>query len=134
MIPRRMLIGAMSAGLLAPTVGRKLFHQAAVEAGAAPGQAGEIARHRQQLFDDPVDPVQGNRLARVAVVEFYDPRCPYCKAMRPVMRRLVKTDASIRLIQKTVAMLGPDSVMEAKVIIAAGLQGGASPPARCAEA
>jgi protein-disulfide isomerase len=127
MIPRRALIGVMGAGLLAPTVGRKLFHQAAVETGASPSQASAIARHRRQLFGDPADPVEGNPLGRIAVVEFYDPRCPYCKAMRPVMRRLVETDRSIRLIQKTVAMLGPDSVLEASVIIAAGLQGGAIP-------
>jgi protein-disulfide isomerase len=127
MIPRRMLIGVMGGGLLAPTLGRKLFHQAAVETGAAPSEASAIARHRRQLFDDPADPVEGNPLGRVGVVEFYDPRCPYCKTMRPVMRRLTETDKSIRLIQKTVAMLGPDSLLEAKVITAAGLQGGAIP-------
>ena len=127
MIPRRMLIGVMGGGLLAPTIGRRLFHQAAVETGAAPGEAGEIARHRPQLFDDPADPVEGNPLGRVGIVEFFDPRCPYCKAMRPVMRRLTGSDKSIRLIQKTLAMLGPDSTLEARVIIAAGLQNGAIP-------
>jgi protein-disulfide isomerase len=127
MIPRRMLIGVMGGGLLAPTIGRKLFHQAAVETGAAASQGSEIAQHRQQLFDNPADPVEGNPLGRIAVVEFYDPRCPYCKAMRPVMRRLTGTDKSIRLIQKTLAMLGPDSTLEARVVIAAGLQNGAIP-------
>lgn len=113
----------MGAGLLWPTVGRRLVHQISVDAGAAPDQSAAIMSHAEQLFHDPSDPIEGNPLGSIAVVEFYDPRCPYCKAMRPVMRHLMRTDGRIRLIQKTVAMLGPDSVLEAKVIVAAGLQG-----------
>lgn len=115
----------MGAGLLWPTVGRRLVHQISVDAGVVPDQSAAIMSHAEQLFHDPSDPVEGNPLGSIAVVEFYDPRCPYCKAMRPVMRNLMRTDGRIRLIQKTVAMLGPDSVLEAKIIVAAGLQGGA---------
>jgi protein-disulfide isomerase len=127
MIPRRLLIGAMGAGLLAPTIGRKLFHQAAIAAGTSPGTPELITQNQARLFDDPADPVEGNLLGRVAIAEFYDPRCPYCKAMRPVLRRLIEGDRSIRLILKTVAMLGPASTAESQVIVAAGLQGGAIP-------
>lgn len=123
MIPRRLLIGVMGAGLLWPTIGRRLVHQISVEVGAAPNQHDAIIANSEQLFHDQSDPIQGNPMGSLAVVEFYDPRCPYCNAMRPVMRQLIRTDGRIRLIQKTLAMLGPDSVLEAKMIIAAGLQG-----------
>ncbi len=57
-----------------------------------------LASRSRQLRDDPADPVAGNPREDVTVVEFYDPRCPYCRAMRPVVARLLAADPGVRLV------------------------------------
>ena len=47
--------------------------------------AGAITAERSALVSDPADPVIGNPAGSETVVEFYDPRCPYCRQMLPVL-------------------------------------------------
>src|SRR5215472_4202761 len=42
-----------------------------------------IAGVRDALVNNPADPVGGNPKGDVAIVEFYDVRCPYCRGMQP---------------------------------------------------
>jgi protein-disulfide isomerase len=86
-----------------------------------------LATRSHQLRDDPADPVAGNPHGDVTVVEFYDPRCPYCRAMRPVVAQLLAADPGVRLVYKDIPVLGPDSRMDARALLAAQRQGGYLP-------
>ncbi len=86
-----------------------------------------LAAHARQMRDDPADPVAGNPHGDVTVVEFYDPRCPYCRAMRPVVARLLAADPGVRLVYKDIPVLGPDSRLDAQALLAAQRQGGYLP-------
>jgi protein-disulfide isomerase len=89
----------------------------------ASAQSRAISASKQILFHNPADPEIGNPTAPVAVVEFYDTRCPYCRVMRPEFYKLVKKNPNVRVIFKDIPILGPDSVVEAKALLAAKRQG-----------
>ena len=55
----------------------KLHHEDAVKASKA------VAENKKEVFDDPATPVAGNPEGDVALVEFFDYRCPYCKQVEP---------------------------------------------------
>ncbi len=73
---------------------------------------------------DPADPVAGNPTAPVTIVEFYDPRCPYCKSMLPTLAELLHDDPNVRLVYKDWPILGPMSQLESRALLAAQRQGG----------
>jgi protein-disulfide isomerase len=83
-----------------------------------------IAANHDKLYSRPGDAVAGNANGDVALVEFYDPRCPYCKRMLPALDALVHADHGVRLIYKEIPVLGPASVTESRAILAAQNQGG----------
>lgn len=85
-----------------------------------------LAAARDQLVD-PADPVAGNPLGDVTIVEFYDTRCPYCRRMRPVLAELTRLDPKLRVVIKDMPVLGPGSVLESRALLAAQRQGGYFP-------
>ena len=70
------------------------------------------------------DPVAGNPRGDVTLVEFYDPRCPYCRRMLPAIQALIQHDPKLRVVYKDIPVLGPASVLETRAILAAQRQGG----------
>ncbi len=90
---------------------------------AAASQAAIAANH-QKLFHDPADAIAGNPNGDVTLVEFYDPRCPYCRRMLPAIDALLAQDKGLRLAYKDIPVLGPPSEMESRAIVAAQAQGG----------
>ena len=84
---------------------------------------GAISAQHAALFDAPADQVAGNPAGNVTIVEFYDPRCPYCRQMLPTIAALLKADPQIRLVFKDIPILGPASVLEARALLAAQRQG-----------
>ena len=70
------------------------------------------------------DPVAGNPHGDVTLVEFYDPRCPYCRRMLPAVQALIQHDPKLRVVYKDIPVLGPASVLETRAILAAQRQGG----------
>jgi len=82
-----------------------------------------IAAHRDVMVL-PADPVAGNPKGTVTIVEFYDTRCPYCRAMEPTMARLLTEDHDVRLVYKDLPVLGPASVLAAHALLAAQQQNG----------
>jgi protein-disulfide isomerase len=82
-----------------------------------------IAAKQKDLLSTPGDPQAGNPHGDITVVEFYDPRCPYCRRMLPGIEALLQKDHGIRLVYKDIPVLGPPSVMEARAIVAAQNQG-----------
>ena len=84
---------------------RKLDETRAVQATAAQSKA--LAANRQALERDPRDPVVGNPEGAVTVVEFFDYRCGYCKAVAPQLLDLIQREGDVRLVLKELPIL-PD--------------------------
>jgi len=82
-----------------------------------------VTKNIDALEHTATDAVFGNSRATLSVVEFYDPRCPYCRKVLPDLAALVAHDTSIRLVEKIIPVLGEASVLDSKAIVAAGLQG-----------
>jgi protein-disulfide isomerase len=82
-----------------------------------------VAQQQDQIFNNPADPVMGNVNGDVTVVEFFDYRCPYCKRVSDSLVTLVKDDPNIKLVYKELPILGPDSLVAAKIALAAHRQG-----------
>ena len=79
---------------------------------------------QKALTANAADPIAGNPAGDVTVVEFYDPRCPYCRRMLPAIEALLKKDHGVRLVYKDIPVLGPASEAETRAILAAQKQGG----------
>ena len=61
--------------------------------------AAAIAGHRRQLQADARDFV-ANPDGKITVVEFFDYRCPYCKADQAALKGLIDNDKDIRFVFK----------------------------------
>lgn len=82
-----------------------------------------VANKAAQLLGDPHTPVLGNPAGDVAIVEFFDYQCSYCKAIEPKLEKLVKDDAKIKFVIKEFPILGPVSVVASKAALASVKQG-----------
>lgn len=82
-----------------------------------------IAANAEALFRDPADPAVGNPQGAVTVVEFFDPRCGYCKRMVPVVEELLRRQRDVRWVMKDFPILGPASVLASRALLAAQKQG-----------
>lgn len=82
-----------------------------------------LAGQQDQVFNNPADPVMGNVNGDVTVVEFFDYRCPYCKRVADALMVLVKDDPNVKVVFKEFPILGPDSLVAAKIALAAHRQG-----------
>ena len=82
-----------------------------------------LEQKQDQIFNNPADPVVGNPQGDVTVVEFFDYRCPYCKRVSDSLATLVQSDPNIRIVYKDFPILGPESVVAAKIALAAHRQG-----------
>jgi protein-disulfide isomerase len=82
-----------------------------------------ITDRRAELLNDPKSPVAGNHAGDVTVVEFFDYRCPYCKAVAATLKQLVQNDPSLRVVFKEFPILGEQSTLAAKAALAAHRQG-----------
>ncbi|HEU0156952.1 MAG TPA: DsbA family protein [Stellaceae bacterium] len=82
-----------------------------------------VSAHRQEVFNDPQTPIAGNPKGDVAIVEFFDYRCPYCKKVEPELEALLKQDPKLRLVLKEFPILGPVSVTASHAALAAQRQG-----------
>ncbi len=81
-----------------------------------------IAERRAEIFNDPEAPVAGNPNGDIAIVEFFDYRCPYCKQVVGPLAQLLKEDGKLRLVHKELPILGPDSLVAARAALAARKQ------------
>jgi protein-disulfide isomerase len=97
-----------------------------VQAVAAASKA--IPSRRAALEHDPRDFV-ANPDGKITVVEFFDYRCPYCKAALPALEDLIRTNKDVRFVFKEFPIL-PDangqigvSLRAARAAMAAGRDG-----------
>ena len=82
-----------------------------------------IAANPAAMLNDPRTPVIGNPRAGVAIVEFTDYTCPYCKAVEPRLEKLLKDDPGVKLVVKEYPILSPISLIAAKAALASMKQG-----------
>ena len=82
-----------------------------------------VSQKAGALVDDPNSPVIGNPHANVAIVEFFDYACPYCKAAEPRLEVLIKTDKGTKLILKEFPILTPESMIASRAALASVRQG-----------
>lgn len=82
-----------------------------------------VAQKAQALVGDPSSPVIGNPHAKVAIIEFFDYACPYCKAAEPRLEALIKSDKGTKLVLKEFPILTPESMIATKAALASVKQG-----------
>jgi protein-disulfide isomerase len=108
---RRQMLALLGAG--AATFGAPRLAQAQ-GAGAEPNEAA--------VLRDPDVPVLGNPDGDVAVVEWFDYQCPYCRKLEPELRQVVQDDGKVRLVLKDWPILGPVSAVAARMALACKFQ------------
>jgi protein-disulfide isomerase len=82
-----------------------------------------VGASRAALTQDPDTPVMGNPEGDVAIVEFFDYKCPYCKRVAGTLKDVVAADGKIRLVMKEFPILGPQSIKAARAALAVAKQG-----------
>ncbi len=81
-----------------------------------------LATQQAVIFNDPDSPVGGNPEGDVTIVEFFDYFCGYCKRVMPDLLAAMDDDTGIRFVYKEYPILGPDSVVAARIALAAHRQ------------
>jgi len=66
---------------------------------------------------------KGSSKPKVVLVEFYDYACPYCKASNPHVDQLLRENSDLRVVYRELPILGPDSVVSARLSLAASKAG-----------
>jgi protein-disulfide isomerase len=94
---------------------------AEIAAGHAVAQRDDVLTEALVLRD-PEIPVTGNAGGDIAIVEYFDYQCPYCRKIEPELRQVVQDDGKIRLIFKDWPVLGPISVTAARMALASKYQ------------
>ena len=74
------------------------------------------------VLRDPDAPVAGNAAGDISIVEWFDYQCPYCRKLEPELRQVVQDDGKVRLVWKDWPILGPVSVIAAKMALACKYQ------------
>jgi len=75
-----------------------------------------------KVLRDPDIPVAGNVDGDITIVEYFDFQCPYCRKLEPDLRQVVQDDGKIRLVWKDWPILGPVSVIAARMALASKYQ------------
>lgn len=109
-----------------PILERRAFISGALALGSMPfipmlarAQSVEDELTKDVVLNDPEVPVIGNPNG-VALVEYFDYQCPYCKAQFPDIMKLVESDGNIRLVMKDWPIFGPASLYASRLTLAAG--------------
>ena len=74
------------------------------------------------VLRDPDVPVAGNASGDITIVEYFDYNCPYCRKVEPELRQVVQDDGKVRLVLKDWPILGPVSVVAARMALACKFQ------------
>ena len=74
------------------------------------------------VLRDPDVPVTGNLQGDITIVEWSDYQCPYCRKLEPELRQVVHDDGKVRLVLKDWPILGPVSVVAARMALACKFQ------------
>ena len=72
----------------------------------------------KDIFDDGYSWVGGNPDGDITLVEFIDYRCGYCRKAHDEVQQLIEADGKIRFIVKEFPILGEESVLASRFVIA----------------
>lgn len=81
-----------------------------------------IDANRAAIFEDKDAPIAGNPKGDVAIVEFFDYTCGYCKMMTPALQKLLNEDKNLKIIYKEWPIRGDVAEFAAKAALAARAQ------------
>ncbi len=87
---------------------------------AARAQGAELTE--AAVLRDPDAPVRGNPDGDITIVEWFDYNCPYCRKIEPDLRQVMEEDGKIRVVMKDWPILGPTSVVAARLVLACKYQ------------
>jgi protein-disulfide isomerase len=82
-----------------------------------------VDARKDDLLKNADDPVAGNLKGDVALVQFFDYNCGFCRQSFDAMWEAVKADGKTRVIFKEYPILGPDSVIASRVALVAKAHG-----------
>jgi len=82
-----------------------------------------VVNRTTDLLNDPGTPVLGNPRGDVAVIEFFDYTCSFCKAVEPRLEKLLQDDKNVKLILKDFPILTPESLIASRAALASVKQG-----------
>jgi protein-disulfide isomerase len=104
-----------------------LLGAGALMLGVAPGPAlgqgdDETVLTEALVLRDPDIPAAGNVDGDITIVEYFDYQCPYCRKIEPELRQVVQDDGKVRLVLKDWPILGPVSVVAARMALASKFQ------------
>jgi protein-disulfide isomerase len=112
---RRDMLGAIAVGAATLVmVPRLMAPRLARAQDAEPSEA--------PVLRDPDVPVTGNLQGDISIVEWFDYQCPYCRKLEPELRQVVQDDGKVRLVLKDWPILGPVSVVAARMALACKFQ------------
>src|SRR3979490_2226994 len=112
---RRHALGGLGAGAVTLGIG--------IAPGAALGQGDdETVLTEALVLRDPDIPAAGNADGDITIVEYFDYQCPYCRKIAPERRQVVQDDGKVRLVSKDWPILGPVSVIAARMALASKYQ------------
>jgi len=107
---RRGMLGAIAIGAATLVMAPRLVRAEGGEPDEAP------------VLRDPDVPVTGNLQGDISIVEWFDYQCPYCRKLEPELRQVVQDDGKVRLVLKDWPILGPVSVVAARMALACKFQ------------
>jgi protein-disulfide isomerase len=94
--------------------------------GASPrlafAQGGGEEPSEGSVLRDPDIPVAGNPDGDIAIVEWSDYQCPYCRKLEPELAQVIQDDGRVRWLRKDWPILGPVSVVAARMALACKYQ------------
>jgi protein-disulfide isomerase len=94
--------------------------------GASPrlafAQSGGEEPSEGSVLRDPDIPVAGNPDGDIAIVEWSDYQCPYCRKLEPELAQVIQDDGKVRWLRKDWPILGPVSVVAARMALACKYQ------------
>src|SRR6201986_87994 len=85
-------------------------------------RAASAEPNEASVLRDPDNPVFGNSNGDITIVEWFDFNCPYFPRLEPELRQVVQDDGKVRLVLKDWPILGPVSVVAARMALACKFQ------------
>jgi protein-disulfide isomerase len=74
------------------------------------------------VLRDPDIPAAGNADGDITIVEYFDYNCPYCRKIEPELQQVVQDDGKVRMVWKDWPILGPTSIVAARMALASKYQ------------
>lgn len=82
-----------------------------------------VIENKDKIFKIDSTPIAGNPKGTESLVVFTDPYCGYCKKFHTELITLLTTNKDVKVIFKDIPIMGKDSVLAIKAMLAAKEQG-----------